>query len=599
MPVNIRFTGEESDLIRSQERVGRSADRLRESTGGIVEETRALDRVSRQAYERVQRATDEYSRTLEELNTRLRQGRINQQEFSRAAQEAQNRLNVATRNAEKSVEEQSRAVRDARREMQEFGRAGRRVFEQTRTPAERLNRTLEELRRLQRAGAIDAETLGRAAQQAQDRYQRELNETEAATERAFGDDQIRGYIEGFVSLTAIITGIREIMEQVNEEAREAADVLRELAPARGELAQVATSPEDFQQLLQLVDRVRTAGVGVQPGEAEQVVFAARSTGLEDQLQTFLQVGSSGLARDIQGLINSVDTVVKAFGDQAIPSVEELVSQSLVASGVTQNTITDLLEALASVGASARARGVGDEEAFATIATLAGPTGSAALAATQVNAFLSAAEKAGIEAGSLAEQIAEVQRRMEEQGVTERDILGSRKEALTGFRTIVNSQQQLRSVLEEINAQRGLTDGSLLDERTSLAASDPTLATFSSEQIARGRQIVSERALGLVRQQQEVILNELDTLETELGTNAFSRAIGRIVGRFGVNFVPGNDALGPGAADVLRDRLREAGRDDLIERVNELVRLQAEANRLQQQANQVQAAPQVPTTVQEN
>jgi len=528
MAVRTKFTGDESDLLRAQQRINSEASKTETSFGRVADEAKKLGAQGQQAFSAVNKAVQDYHRRITSLNERLREGKITQEQYAQAAKEAQDEAQQAYDQNESDLREQIALIKQAADEERRRGRQAARVYDQTRTPLERLNRRTRELRDLWKNNAISLDTFKRASKTALQDYRNELNKTEKEAKETFDLSGLQSYIGGFATLTAAAAGVRAIYAEIRQEQEAAAQANQEVGRERGSLAQVATSRQDFSQLVGLAQELRARGAAEQEGLAEQIVFALRSTGQEDDFDTFARAGASGLVQDVSGLVNSVDTLVKAFGREDAGNADRVLSQGLVASGFTQRSLEEVLQATASVGASARAAGIDNEQSQAAIATIAGPRGSVSEAASRVNAFLASLDKAGIEITSLGDGIAQVQARIDA-GETERDVLGDRQESLEAFRTLRSAADRFAAIERQLREQNTATR-SLFRERSGFALEDTTTRVQLQRRQVEGTDAVNDETEGNLFQARENLRTQFETVQRLAGVGGTGRAFSRLTSR---------------------------------------------------------------------
>lgn len=592
MAVRTKFTGDESDLLRAQQRINKEASKTETSFGRVADEANKLGAQGKQAFSAVNKAVQEYQRKITSLTDRLREGKITQEQFAAAQKQAQDEAQQAYDQNEAELREQISLIKQAADEERRRGRQAARVYDQTRTPLERLNQRTKELRDLWRNNAISLDTFKRAAKSALQDYREEMKKTEEESKKTFDLSFLNSYLGKLGALSLAAASVREVYAEIRREQEAAAQANVEVGRQRGSLTQVATSREDFRELVNLAKELRSRGAADQEGLAEQIVFALRSTGQEGDFDTFARAGSSGLVQDVSGLVNSVDTLVKAFGRQDAGNADRILSQGLVASGFTQRTLEEVLQATASVGASARAAGVDNEQAQAAIATIAGPRGSVSEAASRVNAFLASLDKAGIEIASIGDGISQVQARIDA-GETERDVLGDRQESLEAFRTLRNAADRFAEIERQLREQNNAAV-SLFRERSGFALADTTTRVQLQRRQVEGTDAVGDEVQGNLFQARQNFRTQLENVQRLAGVGNIQQTTTGILSR-ALQAVDIDSQLSEGdVARFRRQALRRGVDSEKVEtQLGLLVELQKEVLELDRAASRPK--PRVSTT----
>ncbi len=113
MAVTTRFTGDEADLLRSQEKIRQSAEKITDEYRKVKQESRELERIGRRAFESTRTASEQYERQVEDLGRALKAGKIDQDTYNRAVDQAGMRLRNARNAQQRFGESVIRELRSA------------------------------------------------------------------------------------------------------------------------------------------------------------------------------------------------------------------------------------------------------------------------------------------------------------------------------------------------------------------------------------------------------------------------------------------------------------------------------------------------------
>lgn len=424
-----------------------------------------------------------------------------------------------------AAEEGREALRQQAREARELERIAKKVFRDTASEADKYNQELDQLNRALRAGKINQDQYNEALYQAEVRMRKAGGEFDDA----FGVNalaSVSAMTGGLLTMGSAVAAIREGYQAAKEQAEALAGVINESANDLGALGQVGTSAADTASLRNQARQLRATGAVPTLGAGAQAVFTARSTGLEQDLPTFAELGRSRLISDMPQLIRSVDSLVDAFGRQDIQSSQEVISQLIAASAETQVGFEDIATVTAQIGGVVRAAGFTFEEGAAAIAQITDAEGGTERARTRIQAFLRKAEKDGFSQGrDLLGTIDFLQSRVQG-GANVNEIFGGDGEAIAGFRGLVNQRQALEATLGSI---RQASSGERLNQALANNIADPSLQSQIARTTAEGRREVALELLGARQNQRETIRAELDRIAAQSGlfnerARGFSRAV---------------------------------------------------------------------------
>lgn len=395
--------------------------------------------------------------------------------------------------------------------------AATRAFNETRTPLEKYNAKLNDLGTLLRKGKLDQETYNRAVEQAGDRYR-------AATDKGSKFTgvltAIAGTVGGVLSVAAAANMLKEAFAAVNEEATKAAESVKSGFSSRAELAQVLDSMGAADE--QIGAFMTRGGAGANRGLAAQSVFEMQSAGLVGDIETFLQVGRTGLvaADAMPDVIGAIKSLQVAFGEQEAGKSKAILSKALAAGAVAKGSMQDVVTATSSAGADAASLGLSDEETMAAIAVLSVPLGSVDVGGRHAAALFRELKKGGFK-GNLNQALDMMQTRMAS-GETVMQILGSENaEASKAANLLLTNRQPLAGLTAGVQA--GNT-GEALAAKLAMLEADPRARAQAIAAAGEGVVDVARTDLGT----RETLRSSLVTQHGELtrlqGVDPFSRWI---------------------------------------------------------------------------
>lgn len=413
------------------------------------------------------------------------------------------------------------AYREAVNESARLSSAATRAFNETRTPLEKYNAKLADLSTLLRKGKIDQDTYNRSVDHASERYQ-------AATQQGSKLSQVMMSLAssaaGFLSVGAAINFVTQALSEANQEAKDAAESLKQGISSRNELAQVLDNMGTADE--QIAAFMTRGGAGKNRPLAAQSVFEMQSAGLVGDMDTFLQVGRSGLvaAESMPAVIGAIKSLQVAFGSQEAGKSKAILSKALAAGAVAKGSMQDVVTATSSAGADAASLGLSDEETMAAIAVLSVPLGSVDVGGRHAAALFRELKKGGFK-GNLSQALDMMQTRMAG-GETVMQILGSENaEASKAANLLLTNRQPLAGLTAGVQA--GNT-GAALAAKLALLGADPQARTMASAVGIEGAIDVSRSRMG----QREALISSLISAEDEMnrlqGMGSVSRFARRTV-----------------------------------------------------------------------
>lgn len=387
-------------------------------------------------------------------------------------------------------------------------REGKRLWEQTRTPLEKYNRQLDRAKQLLQQGKISQDTYGRAASRAK-------NQLDQQTRSATGLGGAIGTLgTRFFTAAAAVAALTQAFRALSAAQQEGAEKIKGNVPGIAQLAQLAGGdPARFRKLRGEARQAFRQGVGETEGEAAGLVFQLRSAGAGGELPFFTELSRSRAFGNVQDLSRASAAMRRSFTGGQAGSFQNVVSAGLGASGFNPQNVAELLNATARAGGSANELGVSPEALLAAVAASASAAGTSSEGATRIAALLRQVERApqgGFKGLGLQGIIGRIQN-LQGQGAGIRDILGSRAEAIQGFRDISGNLPEFQAARE---AARRARAGNLALGTAALAQTDPQVRQAVNTRVARARAEVAREPLALagLRQQQRQALAQAAAAE---------------------------------------------------------------------------------------
>lgn len=514
--IALTLTGDESDVHAAYQRVIADQQRTIEGLSRMDAESRRsaraaqeLARDARRVYDETRTPQERYQQRLEQLNGLLQRGAIDQQTYGRAAAEARQKLadqSGATERLRQKEQELERQQQELVRTQKELEAAGKRTWEATRSPLERYTQRIAELRRQLQGGAIDQETFGRAAAKAQ----QELDESGKS-----GESSMSGLASAGKAAAAAITAAFALASQavadMRQTADEAAAAMQAARPAGGQLAQVASTPEELADLRAKAEGLFAAGAAPDLSSAQNAVFTMASTGQLGEYDLWRDVASSKLVSDATPAMEAINTLRAAMGAEETGDVRGMLSKALMAGKEGTGTMEQIIQAASVAGTSGSALGLRDEEMLAAIELMSQSSGGAAQAGTLLQRLLGKIERAAtaaetaeegesplsaedttlLRSGTLAQKLDVIQRSggMDSEFFAE---FFADTEQRKAFRLLEQDQEKYSRYLGEID-QAAAQD--VVGQRIDVARSDPQLAAAREAERSKARELLTREEMG--------------------------------------------------------------------------------------------------------
>jgi len=474
--------------------------------------------------------------------------------------------------------------RTATQESARLSSVATRAWNETRTPLEKYNAKLQDLGTLLRKGKLDQETYNRAVEQAGDRYRKA---TDSAGKLNAVMSSLATSAAGFLSVGAAISFVTRALEEANQQAEVAAESLRQGIASRNELAQVLDSMGTADE--QIAAFMTRGGAGNRRQLASQSVFEMQSAGLAGDMDTFLQVGRSGLvaADALPAVIGAIKSLQVAFGEQEAGKSKAILSKALAAGAVAKGSMQDVVTATSSAGADAASLGLSDEETMAAIAVLSVPLGSVDTGGRHAAALFRELKKGGFK-GSLSQALDMMQKRMAG-GETVMQILGSENaEASKAANLLLTNRQPLASLTAGVQA--GNT-GAALQAKLSLLEADPQARALASTMAAQGAVDIARTRMGQREALYSSLMESSDELQRLTGSGPVSRLFMRMqqaMPGWGVRALGVESPTLPAITEDMRAQSQLPGNEDMLrvlKNIEEIQRQIVDMNRADQAERQ--------------
>jgi len=281
-----------------------------------------------------------------------------------------------------------------------------------------------------------------------------------AGDKAFGPQalqQIASYAAGFMSVSAAVGLVTNALKEMDRTRKEAVERMKGAEGGLSRLAQLATSPEEFEKFVSIAKEIRQRRGAGTLGEAADLTFQLASGSALEERGFFAKLYQIANPAEVAGAAASLRA---AFGAKETGSLQALVSKSIAAAAPAPRVgVTDILMGMTKAAPGAGLLGISDEETFAAMSILAKKLGSADVAGTRLAAFFKAATKRGIPAeGGIAGMVSEVRSYLEK---------GRPMEDKTMLEALVSERpkEERRKIMERISKYRrlGYNESEILEE----------------------------------------------------------------------------------------------------------------------------------------
>jgi len=310
--------------------------------------------------------------------------------------------------------------------------------------------------------------------------------------------ELTGMVMQFATVGAVIAGVTKALRTMREEREAAAGGIRGTIESKGALAQLATSPAHYQQMVGAAEASR---LRMPDEQAYALQFTLESAGIGGKRG--LYAGLYPAVKDPAQLATAVQTIQSGMGRGEAGTHKDILNKLLTASGRSPADLLGISAGAARAAPLGAQLQMSDEEVMAAVAMVAwqvegtDPMAKALGAGTRIRAFQKVMMKKGM--GGMG--LVGAARKIEGMGLSDKRLqtwMGGRIEAMMGYRGILGTAGDIESLATELRGAQALTGGPE-DAAAQLMAiwkSDPRNRAWLEEWEAKqGLQVTRERALG--------------------------------------------------------------------------------------------------------
>lgn len=352
----------------------------------------------------------------------------------------------------KSVDKLDDKLELSTREAKKLEAQAKRIVDSNLAPQEKYNKKIEELAKHVKAGTLSMEQ----AQAQAMKYGQRLDDAGKKGENAFGRNALSGlasFASGWLSVGTAITAVIGTMQKVSVENKRVSDSFFQGLGSVGQLQQVSTTPQEFQQNLGFARSLVQRGIFSDIGQASDFTFATTSAGFSANEKEFLagvgarkQVAPQGLT----GFAQNLRKVQNLFGQGL--ALSEAADKLTITSGGTQADLSQTAAAVAQFSAASTALGFSGDTSLAALVLNEREAKNIDVGATQVAALLDAIDKEGLNKGSLRASVEGIQARVN----AGENVFGvlKNKRAVKGFRAISGDMAGFDQLASQIGGAKG-------------------------------------------------------------------------------------------------------------------------------------------------
>jgi hypothetical protein len=484
-----------------------------------------------------------YRQELEKLRAAKQAGLLTESQYQQAKEKTKQRIREGTE-----------AYKQQRAEQERLKRVATQAAAEMVTAADRQRAKLKDLADAHKAGYMSAEQHAAAV----DRLNAEMDETTNAGGKQAGmmgtlTGKLVALGAGYMSFQAILGQVKAALAYVNQETEKAISSADQMTDPNKRLAQVATSAEDLDMMVQRADELAQR-FGEDRDIVRRVSFSARSEGFEEILPQLIQYGdvvapeaAAGVAGQVPGL----------FGEGSIDPLAA-VNATLVAAEQSRLSFEDIARALPKIAEGGALQGADPAEAMGVLSIMAGHFASGDTAADRFKALstrLSLNERTkgkGILGGVEALQAMEPSDRA--------DFLGDSQELNVAYELLSRRMPDVKDRIAMIDAEIQAGD---TGETTALARKyrqtyDTSTETGRLNEAMEGRrraqieeEIANERQFAIFGADREAAISREKKRQKEEGYVGLAQFGGHMAGQA---------AVGMGLEDSTAARMTRAGSD---------------------------------------
>lgn len=479
-------------------------------------------------------------------------------------------LDKSTKKQEDNFDRLRAAERRARTEAAELNRLVKTGSREAETATGKWRRQVDLLKSSLSEGKISQQEFTAGIRQAD----REFKEaTESGQELSGTVRKAVGAFAGFASVGTVLSGVKQVLSEVRQEAEQAGQAASAAISDVGQLQQISANPEDFRRLLRSTSQFQATGAFDRAG-ASRAAFTFESIGIDTK--PFQDLARAGVVSGdgIEELGRAVATVRKNF--ESLGSESDILSKGFAAAQASPGNIQQILAAASGVATGASAQGISGEQSFAAISTLSELLKSVSESETRLARLFTSAERRGIQSDSIPNLIRDLQKGIQESGKGEVEFLGS-QEATEAFRLLRDNSTKFDGILQSVQTA---VSRDVLGQRTGLRGADAGVDAALSLRQARASNEIALEQIGSIENLRDAIGLQVDTIRRELGEGAFSRATSRFE-RGAIRFF-GGDGISELGLVNLRDRADRQDNEEASRQVEVLAGLVDQLKRFNDQ-----------------
>jgi len=294
------------------------------------------------------------------------------------------------------------------------------------------------------------------------------------------------YAAAFVGIGTAISGVSKLFGKMKKDMDDAANSLTATEDSMKRLVQIASSPEDLQNLI-AKSRSISKQYGISQSRAADLVFTGRS---EDRMGQIDFLAGLSKFTNPEALMKSVTTFQRSFGRQEAGSDRQLVNKFLAAANVSRLSVEEIAPQAAAITADAGRVGFSDEAVLAAFSQAVSATKSPEMAATRLRAFATVAGKEGFAAPTFTGALRNFMQLPEDR---RKKILESREEFAGGFELVRQNFSQINQAMAQITRAQ-------MAAGTSQSMVNQKLAMIPGTDLGRIQQVrIEEQRAELARQ----------------------------------------------------------------------------------------------------
>ena len=375
------------------------------------------------------------------------------------------------------TDEEKRAAAEAVKAAAETEKFAESVKKITSTHVDRLNEKLSRLQAALKAGHIDQKQFDSAKGQFQTDFARESisgavrahsvlrseNKKTGDSAKALGiiNTQTWASMVTAVSTASQTIGsvaratfqqVKQALQDIRQEADNAARNMGESLKSQGSLAQLGATPEENKRLTQMADAAFLTGSVESRLQGADLVKSLSNANKLNELPLFGRMQRTGLVGDAGKFAGMLNTIQTSMGADAGNS-EQLASMVVQAGTKSYDDVNALVAGAAKAGAAAKGAGGKTSELLAGTAILSQALGGSDLGGERMKAFYESIERnPRLRGETLADTLENIQKRTGGRTDKAAKMLGS-SEAMGAFQVLYQNRADLSQQIGDIETAR--------------------------------------------------------------------------------------------------------------------------------------------------